>query len=438
MLGKYYFSGANNYIMASIKYKTYGKGKTNAPVYIRFSNGRNCNFEVKTGVHIPNSDFLKEGKTRKVSAFKNQPEIQSKLSRLEGMVSGEVGRTTNFSKDWLMLIVDEFNGVSLEQREPLLYEIIEKYVDHILDNVSNTRENSTVKTYHVTLMRLREFQKYVGREYGINEIDLDFKSDFIKWARNVANYQPSTFEKSLKQFKTVCRYAKRLKLPVDDSFLNDTERHSKKKSEISKPLFLSTDEIEKLMAFQGSDHLMNSRDWLVISCWTGCRVSDLMNLSEENVYRTIQGDKAIKYVQRKTRETVTTPIHYHVEEILQKNSGFPRPISPQRYNDYIKEVCRLVGMTKDIKGAKKDPLTNRKKEGMYPKYKLITSHIGRRSFATNHYGKFPIETCMLVTGHATVKQFLEYVGANPEEHVTLISDFYRDMKKQTTTQKIAK
>ena len=44
-----------------------------------------------------------------------------------------------------------------------------------------------------------------------------------------------------------------------------------------------------------------------------------------------------------------------------------------------------------IKGSKaftKDKVT-RKENGIFEKWELVTSHIGRRSFATNNYGKIP-------------------------------------------------
>jgi uncharacterized protein YciI len=41
---------------------------------------------------------------------------------------------------------------------------------------------------------------------------------------------------------------------------------------------------------------------------------------------------------------------------------------------------------------------------------------------------------MLVTGHKTVRQFLEYVGEYHQEHVTTLNQFYREgMKKELIT-----
>jgi integrase len=370
---------------------------------------------------------MANGKARQLEAFTDKLNFQNKLNELESKVSHELTKTRQYTKDWLQSIIDEFNGKQKVESIPTLIELIDQYCIHIANSVNVTRQSSTSKTYQVAKMRLLNFQKFTGVEYRINDIGIQFKNDFIAWARNVEKYKPSTFLKSVNQIKTVCRYAERLKLPVDRSILTDTDStQARKTSQREKPIFLSPDEIDKLMRFDGTSYLTNTRDWFVISCWTGCRVSDLMSLSMDNIHRTISGDKAIRYTQKKTGTTVNAPIHPHVEAILKRNSGFPHAISDQRFNGYLKELCKLVGINEATEGSKMDSKSKRKEFGTFAKYELITAHTGRRSFASNHYGKFPIEMLMLVTGHKSIAQFLEYVGENPDEHVTTLNQYYRE------------
>lgn len=447
--GNLYLSGANNHntdlYMASIRFKTYGKGVTNAPIYIRFSHGKTgidkktgkkyngVEFEIKSRIIIPNSDYLLNNKTRRVAAFTNQQEIETKLRDLDSFVTKRLNDKTEYSKEWLQKIVDEFHGViQVVNEEPTLLALIDKYCNHIINSAEEARQESTKRTYRVTYMRVTEFQKSVGKEYRLSEVDNQFKSDFISWARNIKNYRTSTFMKSIKQIQTVCRYAEDLKLKVDQLFIKRNKGKSVKNTKRLKPIYLSTYEINQLMTFEGSDYLTNARDWLVISCWTGCRVSDLMNLTLNNVIHTIKGEKAIRYTQKKTGISVDTPFHPDVERILNRNQGFPRPISDQKYNNYIKEVCKLVGFDEVIEGEKMNPITKRKESGKFPKYELIQSHIGRRSFATNNYGIFTVGELMLVTGHTTVKQFLEYVGENPISHVSVMNEYYRQNRQVST------
>jgi hypothetical protein len=78
-------------------------------------------------------------------------------------------------------------------------------------------------------------------------------------------------------------------------------------------------------------------------------------------------------------------------------------------------------------GAKMNSDSKRKVFGLYPKFELVTSHIGRRSFATNHYGRLRNFSIMLVTGHKTESQFLEYIGKRNTDHINDFHKYYSEM-----------
>ena len=71
----------------------------------------------------------------------------------------------------------------------------------------------------------------------------------------------------------------------------------------------------------------------------------------------------------------------------------------------------------------------RKVEGKYEKWKLITSHVCRRSFATNQYGILPTPLIMQITGHSTEKMFLNYIGKNSYDYAKQIAQFYENQAK---------
>ena len=66
----------------------------------------------------------------------------------------------------------------------------------------------------------------------------------------------------------------------------------------------------------------------------------------------------------------------------------------------------------------------RKESGIYPKYELITSQVGRRSFATNNYGKIPTPLLMNVTGHSTETMFLEYIGKTATDKAIQLAEYF--------------
>ena len=130
-----------------------------------------------------------------------------------------------------------------------------------------------------------------------------------------------------------------------------------------------------------------------------------------------QVDKQILF-SKLILKNVDTP---KVLEILKKRGGkFPRAISDQKYNDFIKEVCRLAELNQLTKGSKimetePDSGVYRKQDGLYKKWELVTSHIGRRSMASNFYGKIPTSHLINITNHASESQFLAYVGKSNKD-----------------------
>jgi integrase len=128
---------------------------------------------------------------------------------------------------------------------------------------------------------------------------------------------------------------------------------------------------------------------------------------------------------------MTVPLHSKVLEILKKRNGkFPYKISDQKYNDFIKTVCELAELNQPTKGSKMKETDEssgiyRKQSGTYKKHELVTSHIGRRSFATNFYGKIPTTYLIYITGHSTESMFLNYIGkSNKDLALEMTKYFY--------------
>ncbi len=68
------------------------------------------------------------------------------------------------------------------------------------------------------------------------------------------------------------------------------------------------------------------------------------------------------------------------------------------------------------------------------KWEAITSHIGRRSFASNFYGKIPTALLMEATGHSTEQMFNRYISsADTERTRALMAYFYDDEKEEKST-----
>ena len=180
---------------------------------------------------------------------------------------------------------------------------------------------------------------------------------------------------------------------------------------------MTLDEIERIKKhdFKKGD-LDTARDWLIISCETAQRVSDFLVFNVNDII-DIDGNKFIDFRQQKTDEPVYVLLRESVLNIVNKRGGkfppmFSENINSNKtiYNKLIKKVCMEAGITQKIKINVKDSKSQRYELKDIPKYKAVSTHIGRRSFATNYYTKIDTTLLMSQTGHKGEKQFLEYVG----------------------------
>ena len=79
---------------------------------------------------------------------------------------------------------------------------------------------------------------------------------------------------------------------------------------------LNPDELKLISKYLGNQYLENGRDWLIVICWLGFRVGDLMTLSIENI-KLFAGDKGvIQCTQSKTKKMVNIPIYDKVSGII--------------------------------------------------------------------------------------------------------------------------
>ena len=176
-------------------------------------------------------------------------------------------------------------------------------------------------------------------------------------------------------------------------------------------IYLEEEEYDKISLTQfDSNYLNNTRDWLIVCTESAQRVSDFMRFTKNNI-RYDGEDRFIEFRQQKTNKEMSIYVTPKLSILLDKNGGnFPKKISSQNFNLYVKEICKICGLTQPIEGAIRDKETKIYVKGIYPKYQLISSKIGRKTFATYYFGKLPNELIMAQTGHTTESSFLMYVG----------------------------
>ena len=129
-----------------------------------------------------------------------------------------------------------------------------------------------------------------------------------------------------------------------------------------------------------------------------------------------------KFRTQKTDEVVYIPLHYRVQEIIDKyDNSIPRAISNQKTNKYLKEIGKLAGIDTEI--AQQERKGNLQYDSKVKKYDLITTHTARRSGATNMFkAGIPAINIMKITGHKTERAFMQYIRITQEENAKMLLD----------------
>lgn len=436
-------------IMATINF-LYRSTKENAPLNLRllFRHQEIDYIQgAKTELYLYSHDELIENERLSAKLYWNklhnkknikdidlenkQTEINTKLNVLKNYILKEFN-AANISelannKSWLKDTVHEYYHPSKSNHK--IPSKLVPFFDYYIAKRKNELNENRIKNILVTKHKLEKFEISVNRKFEIIDINEEFKELFVNYCSQ-HQYARNTQQRELTLIKTICRYARYLGI--------DTHQHLdsiKLPRQETKHIHLTYEDLLKIKeAKLPHEYLDNARDWLLISCEVGQRVSDFMRF-KSSMIRTEKGKKLLEFKQVKTKKLMTIPVTKETKEILAKRNGeFPRAISEQKYNDYIKQVCKIAGINKLCEGKKrisiapedKKPTRNDYRDviGEFEKWELVSSHIGRRSFATNNYGRVPTTLLINITGHSSEKMFLNYIKKSNKDLALESYDYF--------------
>ncbi|MDR2824137.1 MAG: site-specific integrase [Prevotellaceae bacterium] len=399
-------------------------GATPQPVYLIYRFGRNEKLAFPTGLKInPQHWNKRNSRARDLVECTTKDIINARLNQLEAETDKFVMHLKAEGKQPTKENLRDFlnNLANPKNDKPTFADFINEFTSN-----GTTKINPTTGRY-VTLRTVQGYQKFRDyfaqfeatqkRKYDFENIDLDFYEDFTAFLRKVG-LSTNTIGKSIRLLKTVLNEATEKGINQKTAYKS---HRFKVVEEESDTIYLNENELNQLYNFDFSNNkrLERVRDLFLVGAWTGLRFSDFTRISRENIKGNF-----IEIEQQKTGKRVLIPLHPVVSEIWQKyGEKSPPNITNQKLNDYIKEVCQKVGITEHeqkaiTKGGVKT-LTR------YEKWKLVSSHTARRSFATNLFlSGFPTLSIMQVTGHRTEKAFMRYIKVTPEQHAVLLREHW--------------
>lgn len=398
-----------------------------AEVLISLKNGNDYFVRSKSGIFVTPDNF-RNGEIvvnrRKVGNDVQYHEDQlKKMNDLCAYIMGKVSDTPKeqINSVWFKEVVDRFNHpekyAPKVEAKKTFYELAEEYLEKKDFSIDHTKAIRVL---------VRDVARYEGFRRATEDKDFSFDvdkvtrtdiEDFLDYLRNeksLSEEYPKIFQKLLKSYpigvkrgqcklvvrgdNTLVKLTKKLKaffvwLYETDKTKNRPFDGVKIGSEkFGTPYYITIEERNAIadFDFSGSKSLEVQRDIFVFQCFVGCRVGDLIKLTEDNIINGV-----LVYAPHKTKDEgdqtlqARVPLHPKAVELIEKYKGSVPDgrllpfITPQKYNEAIKAIFTKVGITRNV--VVRNPKSGENE--IKPINEIASSHLARRTFVGNAYFK---------------------------------------------------
>jgi len=255
-------------------------------------------------------------------------------------------------------------------------------------------KDGTYRRYESVLEKLIDFKE----EIFFNEIDDQFFNEFRRHFAKKGN-QATTLNSNVSVIKKWLRRAQKkgikLKVDLDDIISGSTSGNR---------VALTPDELKKVCGYYFADWINPihklTLGYFLFSCFTGLRLSDVMNLCRAEL------DDEIQFVSVKTSKDQIISLNKKAKEIIEGYEQlFVDFIHPNTMNEELKNIMKHLGIKKKI-----------------------SFHCARHSFATNflRMGGKP-EKLQKLLGHSKITTTMIYVhilSAEANEEIFLLDNLF--------------
>lgn len=435
--------------------------KKNVEVNIRFriSDGRDVqlfhNSELRVNIDVwdTKNDCIKARAiyTSDKNAFNKAVNTRKQLL----LEIYEASKDMQLTSDMLERLVDEqLHPEKYKSTEDGFFPLMEEFLQK--RKLSEVRENNfrvlirALKRYELLRQKVDEEERKSKRQKGsiepfqldIDTIDADTITDIESFLRNehalyneypeIYKAVPGSKQPQPRGNNTICALFNKLR-----AFFNWCNEQGKTDNKpfagyegvtverYGTPYYITIDERNKIADFDlsGKPALEVQRDIFIFHCLIGCRVSDLLKMTDDNIINGV-----IEYIPHKTMDdrptVVRVPLNDRALKLVEKYRGldskgrlFPF-ISAQKYNDAIKEVFKACEITRMVTVL--NPTTG--KEEKKPINEIASSHLARRTFIGNLYKKVKDPNLVgSLSGHAEgSKAFARYREIDDEIKTELV------------------
>lgn len=282
-------------------------------------------------------------------------------------------------------------------------------------------QNNTVKKFITIKNHLEEFAEKTKFHMDYDTLDKKFLERLTDFYFDDKKYINSYVRKNIRFIQQFLIWATDEGYNINLSFRKwKIETGNKKESNADNIIALSPNEFFTIYNSNPSTEPMKrAKDYLTLACFTGLRWSDVANLKKSDIdYKA----GIISITTIKTGDRAIIPFNDFSREVLLKYRDIPNynkngvemafpVVSGQKMNVALKDLGEFAGLTDKVTIVKQK--RNQRIETVLPKYKLISTHIGRKTFITlNVLLGVSSEVTMGLTTHHSHETMEKYYTVN--------------------------
>mgnify|MGYP000007252497 CR=1 FL=1 len=387
-------------------------------IYLKaYFKNEGCKFVYSTGEKIASKDWDFENKipnnlNGRTKEAENQRTIKRQLDRYTNFFSDTVQSFKLANRDIIIADFKDNFDIEFKRTKSISSKYFEVYDIFLTEKRNDYTEGAnsatTIKRYEYNKKLLLDFQTDRNKKIHFNQINKSFYNSFVNFCVTEKKHSANTLRRNVGLFKTFLYWA----LENGHTYKTDFQKFKAPKGQQTDEIALTLKQVEEVFDYDLSknNRLEKVRDLFVFGCATGMRYSNYSKVEKKDII-----NDTIKVRDKKNNDkALEIPLNDFSNYILKKyDYNLPR-ITNQKFNEYIKEVFKILGYDESVKKTIK--LGNDIIEEINPLYERISSHTARRSFITIMKNKkIPDKVIMSYTGHRSLEVFNKYYKPNDDD-----------------------
>lgn len=315
----------------------------------------------------------------------------------------------NVKGQWLQNIIAGGDRTNMTDKD--IYSLFDDFLESKTTSTQNHLKSCihSVKRYELYMREMKNKKYKFGIDI-VNQDDIKMYAYYIAHEKELSDQYPLIFNRIIKAqnnsyksirakgYNSVCKMLQNLKsffLWLNREKLTDNRPFEQIEIGVEKygtPYYLTIEERDIIASSEmPTIELERQRDIFVFQCLTGCRASDLLKITPDN----ITPDYILVYTPHKTKNKgtqalqVRVPLHPKAIELIEKYRNVDKNgkifpfVELQKYNSLIKVIFTIANITRmvEVRNTFTGEMDNR------PLNKIASSHLARRTFIGNLYLK---------------------------------------------------